>query len=216
MCVYTFNQTQGRGQIGRFWYSGSEKNISLSYLIHFREIPVSSHFSLNMAICLTLRDFIAGFVPEQELKAKWPNDIYINNKKIAGLLIQNQLRNKSIVSSIIGVGLNVNEKSFPDQLAHATSLYQQTNTDYKLISMIKDMSVFFLARLEYYLSDYSELKENYIKALWGLDEEHCFKDLQTESFKGIIRGVNTEGKLIVESVYGIQSYNNHEIELILE
>jgi len=70
--------------------------------------------------------------------------------------------------------------------------------------------------LEHYLSDYSGLKENYIEALWGLHEEHSFKDLQTESFKGIIRGVNTEGKLLVESVYGLRSYNNHEIELLLE
>lgn len=216
MCVYTFNQTQGRGQIGRFWYSGREKNISLSYLIHFMDIPVSRHFYLNMAICLSLRDFISKLVADHEVKAKWPNDIYINNKKLAGLLIQNQLRNKSIVNSIIGIGLNVNEDTIPESLPHATSLYLQSGTEYNLISVIQDLSAFFPKRVQYYLSDYSALEANYIQALWGLNEEHSFKDLQNVCFKGFIRGVNTEGKLIVESLYGIRSYNNHEIELVLE
>lgn len=184
--------------------------------MHFRDLPVSRHFSLNMAICLTVRDFIAGIVDDQEVKAKWPNDIYIKNRKIAGLLIQNQLRNKSIARSIIGIGLNVNEKKFPDNLPHATSLFQQTDTNYKLITLVRDMSVFFPVRLEYYLSDSLDLEEHYKKALWGIHEEHHFKDSQSKRFKGIIRGVNTEGKLLVESVHGLRSYNNHEIELILE
>ena len=215
ICVYSFNQTQGKGQIGRFWFSDVDKNISLSLFLPFSALPVKSHFILNKSICLVLRDFIASLLPQLQVKIKWPNDIYINNKKIAGILVQNQLKSHFISESIIGFGINVNQEVFPHDLAHATSLHKLTNQYYPLTKLVFELSNSFADSLQKYLSSEDKTNKQYLSHLWGLNQKIRYSTSNEAALQGTILGVDEDGKLMVDLNGQIQLYNNGDINVIL-
>ena len=105
-CIYTAYQSAGRGQIGRYWHSETGKNILISYILYPKDLKIADQFMLNIIASLAVRDVVDLFC--LNVKIKWPNDIYVDDKKIAGILVQSVLRNNTIKATIIGIGLNVN------------------------------------------------------------------------------------------------------------
>jgi BirA family biotin operon repressor/biotin-[acetyl-CoA-carboxylase] ligase len=114
-------QPEGRGQQGTRWHSSPGKNLLVSYYFRPDFLPLPDVFRLNEAFSLAVADTVAAFVP-QEVRIKWPNDIYVNGEKIAGLLIENSIAGNRISSCILGVGLNVNETAFPPGIPNPVSL----------------------------------------------------------------------------------------------
>ena len=114
-------QTQGRGQRGSVWSSNSGENMLFSLFLSTEILSVNDQFLLSQFVSVSLIQMLRNIGLNAEVK--WPNDIYINNKKVAGILIENQLSGYTLKSSIIGVGLNVNQKLFEN--ISATSLYNE-------------------------------------------------------------------------------------------
>ena len=119
-------QYDGRGQIGRFWESEEGKNITCSIILKPTFLRAHDQFYLNMAISLAICDLIDSFLADTKSKTyiKWPNDIYVDDEKIAGILIQNSIMGKYISSSVIGIGININQTKFSEDIPNPTSLKQ--------------------------------------------------------------------------------------------
>ncbi len=118
-------QTKGRGQRGNKWSSRSGENITASFYIEPDFLSVEEQFYLSMIIALSVRETIVHYIDECEnIKVKWANDIYYKDKKIAGILIENSLKGHSISSSIVGIGINVNQTIFDEKLPNPVSIKQ--------------------------------------------------------------------------------------------
>lgn len=213
--VYTFDQKAGKGQFGRKWFSDAFKNISLSYFTSHKNLPVHRHFILNKSISLALIHFLKDTYPQLDFRIKWPNDIYINDRKAGGLLVQNQLRSKYIVSSIIGMGFNVNQDVFPPELPNPTSLLLESKKKSNLINTVFKLSQVFPSYLDHYINHNSQRDELYYRLLIGYKTIKSYRDSDGHEFKGRIEAVDDNGKLII-SVEGTQKTFNHgELKLLI-
>jgi BirA family biotin operon repressor/biotin-[acetyl-CoA-carboxylase] ligase len=195
-CIYTDYQSAGRGQIGRFWHSSAAKNLLTSYIFYPNTLIAPDQFFLNMISGLAVRDVVALFC--KHVKIKWPNDIYVSDKKIAGILVQNILRGNHIKATVIGIGLNVNEVSFPSEIPNPTSLILECGIQ----SQLTDIRQLLSSKLEYY---YLKLKANqlgwltdqYVDCMYKRLEYSSFINPEGSVFNGEILGVDTQGKLII-------------------
>ena len=145
--IWSLNQTDGRGQHKSIWYAEPNKHLAYSAFLCFKNLRFEWIYSINSATSLAIINTLSHFgVPN--LTVKWPNDILSGNKKICGLLIENQLNNKKI-KSIIGIGINLYQESFNiDKLPNATSILIETNKMVKLDDFLKQVSI----NLEKFLS----------------------------------------------------------------
>ena len=215
-CIYTFGQTAGRGQIGRFWYTGKDENLATTYLWNSVKLKAKEQFVLNMSFTLAIHDFLSKYIKE-ELCVKWPNDIYVGNKKIAGLLIQNVLRSDMISSSIMGVGININQDIFPDYIPNPTSLSNVTGQKYDLSQTLSELTHCVQERLsQLYLPsfNYKKLRAAYHVLLYRKNVISNFK-IDSKIVSGIVKETTSEGKLIVELEEGLQTFNFREIGFVI-
>jgi len=132
--VFTPNQTAGKGQRGNSWVSEAGKNIILSIVFYPEFLPLTQNFLLSEAVALGVKDTLDGYL--SDVAIKWPNDIYFGDKKIAGILIENEITAEKITNSIVGIGLNVNQENFVPEARNAISMKQilGTDTDIKKLS----------------------------------------------------------------------------------
>ena len=141
-------QTSGRGQGDHKWHSEAEKNLLFSILLKEPSITSNEAFAVSAISALALVEVLSNY--GIEAKIKWPNDIYVGDKKICGLLIEHSLRGSSISWSIIGVGLNVNQTEFPSDLPNPTSMAIQSGVQNSLKDVLDDFLNIFSRRLEEY------------------------------------------------------------------
>ncbi len=204
--VVTDHQQAGRGQRGNSWESAAGLNLTFSTVLKPAFLAIPQQFLLNVIASLALTDLMTEDGIE-DIRIKWPNDLYINSKKVAGILIENQLSNTKISSSIVGIGLNVNQEIF--HYENATSLRSVTRRDY----VLSDVLIHFLAHLEArYLKlrsgNHQQLLEEYEASLYWRYERHTFYS-EGENFEGVIMGINHAGQLLVDAAneercFGIQ------------
>ncbi len=190
-------QLQGRGQMGAKWESESGKNLTISVLKKNKQFPISNQFLLNICVSLAVLDTLKGLsVPD--LTVKWPNDILSGTSKICGILIENMIIGSQIQTSIIGVGLNVNQQAF-DTLSNASSLKlllgRTLNLEEVLHEILNNLKTNF-QRLEE--GHNNELWHRYESKLFRKDKPSTFKDAHGNSFMGFIRKISPQGKLVVE------------------
>ncbi len=134
LMVYTYNQTAGRGQRSNKWESAANKNLSFSLILSKLLPTIDQQFILNSVFSLGILRFLSEFDLE-EIQIKWPNDVWVNQKKISGILIENSIQRNVLREVIVGIGLNVNQTKFPDNIL-ATSLKLETGVDYDLDEML--------------------------------------------------------------------------------
>ncbi len=211
--ISTYNQQAGRGQIGSSWESAPNRNISLSVILYPNFLQPTQQFELNKAISLAVRSFLAKNL-SAEVFIKWPNDIYVQDKKIAGILIQNSITSNNIKSSVVGIGINVNQKFF-ETAPNATSLSAQTNNFFDLNTLRLEL----FAALEYYYlklksGSFSNLNTIYLERLLNYNNEALYEDVQGERFLGTIVGVDDLGKILIVINGEKRSFNIKEIQLI--
>jgi BirA family biotin operon repressor/biotin-[acetyl-CoA-carboxylase] ligase len=193
--VVTDHQLKGRGQQGNGWVSESFKDLVFSVFVTLDFFKVSDNKFLNFAVSLAIFDALK----EENIPAisiKWPNDILSGNKKICGVLIENSLKGTEISSSVIGIGLNVNQTSFPDSLKKASSLKLLSGRDFELDKLLKSIVSKLKSKIEILNSkDFQILETEYLNVLHKKNIPTMFKNSQDVLFMGIICGISPEGKL---------------------
>jgi BirA family biotin operon repressor/biotin-[acetyl-CoA-carboxylase] ligase len=196
--VVTENQIKGRGQQGSAWDSEVGKNLIFSVFVAFDALNVLDKKYLNYAVSLAIFEVL-----QQEniprIAIKWPNDILSANKKIGGILIENSLKGSKISSSVIGIGLNVNQTRFSSTLEKASSLKLTSNRTFNLEQLLEDMVVSLQSKIALLnTKDFSSLESSYLRVLYKKNTPTMFKDRKGVLFMGIIRGISMDGKLQVE------------------
>jgi len=212
-------QYEGRGQIGRYWESEEGKNITCSTILHPTFLQAHDQFQLNMAVSLGLHDFISHFLTEkdQNVGIKWPNDIYVNNEKIAGILIQNTLKGKFINSSVIGTGININQIKFSDHVPNPTSLSKLLNSDIDIELAFQWLFRFMTKRyLQLTAGQVSLLRKEYLECLYKIDIWSSYMNEDNAIFNGKITGVDEIGQLTIEMEDGkSQSFAFRELKFVI-
>lgn len=194
-------QNAGRGQRGNVWFSGEGANLTFSIFLK-PELKAAKQFRISQITALS----IVKFLEKHDIKAsvKWPNDIYVQNRKICGILIENTLRGDSIIHSIIGIGLNVNQESFPQEIPNPTSMLMETGKTFDLKMLLEDYIRSFRQMITERLSeDTKDTDLEYQEYLWRKDEEYSYRDMRTGNiFIGRITGISETGCLSVQKKEG--------------
>ncbi len=194
-CIITNNQTSGKGMGRNKWHSEPNLNLIFS-LVYFPDFLLASNqFALNKTVALAVSDLLKQLLDKENIFIKWPNDIYINDKKGAGILIKTSVQYQTINWAIIGIGININQKSFPEYLPNPGSVIQ-----YKKIEIDLDNTLnIFLAIFE---KRYNQLKtgqtslidREYLNRLYQLNIASDYI-VRGEKIKATIKGVNQFGWL---------------------
>jgi BirA family biotin operon repressor/biotin-[acetyl-CoA-carboxylase] ligase len=193
--IITDNQTNGRGQRGNTWISEPYKNLTFSLILHPTWINIQVSFLLNMITSIGIYRTLSTCIPD-ELSIKWPNDIYYQNKKIGGILIENLIKQSKVRASVIGIGLNVNQTSF--NLPNVSSLLLTCGHEFNLSDLL--VQLIHNIQTEYRLlaqGGIKSLQENYLKTLYWVHEQRTFQD-KTGYFRGVIQGVDALGRLAIQ------------------
>lgn len=214
--AYTLFQTSGKGQRGNSWESEKGKNLTFSTLLHSLQLDASSQFIISEIISLAILNVLNK--ETSSISIKWPNDIYWQDKKIAGILIENDLMNTIIYRSIIGVGLNLNQETFTSKAPNPVSLKQITGKTYDIENILRQI----LEQINIYLTDLeSETKRNlihneYKSSLFRKEGFYSFKDNQDILFCAEIVNVENSGRLVLKTEDGqLRKFLFKEITYIL-
>ena len=189
-------QTNGRGQMGTVWDSQDAKNLTFSVFKDVSFVNIAQHFYISMAVSLAVYEALNS-LGIKKIKVKWPNDILSENKKIAGILIENVIKLNVITGSVIGIGLNVNQTDFSD-LPSATSLLllsgQVYDLDEVLDTVLRQIDIHFknLKNMQFIM-----LKSRYESHLFRKNKPSTFKDAEGSVFLGYIVGISDFGNLLV-------------------
>jgi BirA family transcriptional regulator, biotin operon repressor / biotin---[acetyl-CoA-carboxylase] ligase len=215
--IYTFHQTQGRGQRGNYWQAEEGSNIAYSAILKPNFISASDAFSLYILSALTVYDVLAHLLhhSQNDIKIKWPNDILINGKKIAGILVETSIQNNLLLAAVVGIGLNINQSQFTD-LPMATSLKQITGKHYHLKEIV-DLLCIHLEKnyLKLKNGHFNELKDLYLTHLFKRNERQLFR-IQNKEETFLINGISNEGLLQLKDLQNnILNLGIKEVEWIL-
>lgn len=212
--VVTDHQTAGRGQRGNSWEAKPAQNLTFSLILKPNFLAATEQFWLNMAISLGLYDTLSLLL-ETPVRIKWPNDIYVDNKKLGGILIENILQGQNIAWSVIGIGLNVNQTEFT--YSTATSLQQQAPLpdNYDLSGVLRALSESIEQRyLQLRSNQRDSLKTNYLQTLYRYQEEAYF-DRDGQRFRGVITGIDSVGRLAIAVDGQLQYFNFKEVSFVI-
>lgn len=204
-------QSAGKGQAQNTWFSTEGNNLLASIICKNIHLKATELPKLNMLVSLAVHSCVDVFL-QNNTTIKWPNDILVNEKKIAGILIETMLQGEYIKNVVIGVGINVNEEVFPDELPQACSFFTVSNKYYDLDTVL----ITLVDQLDSQLSklkhvDFVDVKEEYERLLFGLDTKRYFRTAHNR-VEGKIKGVNASGQLCVEIDNELKTFNNKEIE----
>ena len=207
-------QTAGKGYDNNSWESKSGENLLMSMIIYPDFLDISKQFSLSMAIALGIVDFLEEFIPDQELFIKWTNDIYVGEKKISGIMINNEVMGDHFEHVIAGIGVNVNQTVFSKDIPNPISLKMIRNTDFDPELLCVILTKKLLDRLKLLKTDPSEIKEDYHAFLLGRGDWRNFI-FQDEKITAKIIGVNEYGRLMLETKSGSIDCDLKEIAFVL-
>ena len=206
--ILTDEQTAGRGQRGTLWSSLSGVNLLMSVYFEPANLSVENQFYLSKLVALTIVDYLKSKGLNAEIK--WPNDIYVKGKKIAGVLIENQLSGSNVKSVIIGIGFNVNQTDFGD--LNATSLKLECSNfvpiDEALFGLIQSFN-----KNEGLLTNFDLIDSIYHSNLLGLNEERLFL-VNGNRIYGIIKSVSQEGKINILMNETLNCFDLKEIKFV--
>lgn len=202
--VLAFEQTAGKGQRGNIWKNEPHKDLTFSFLINKPDIRSEFVFYPLAATALGVYHFLSKRLPHKKVEIKWPNDVLVNGNKICGMLLENTFSGNQISKMIIGIGLNVNGKNYPDTRFPATSLVlegePETPPEDILLQLIPHLNAAF-----------DKLRENpgfllnaYNQVLFGKHHDVSIQEqdsitrarIERVDSKGILHLINQDGKKI--------------------
>ncbi len=209
LAIYTFNQTQGRGQYGNSWNLSVNQNLAFSIAIPVDRISIRDQF-INFRTAEVVANFLA-IMTKTPVEIKWPNDLIIHNKKVAGILVEKKTM-EGTPYFIIGIGLNVLQADF-QELSKAGSLFTQTGMSFQLHDIAQELYEYLLNQLLEKVSE-AHVLEEINHRLFKKDKISVFS-LNGMRQNGIIKNVDDEGFLWVELENdGLKNFYHKEIELL--
>jgi BirA family biotin operon repressor/biotin-[acetyl-CoA-carboxylase] ligase len=207
------SQYAGRGQQNNHWHSEPGKNLTFSLLLKPSFLSVVQQFDLTRVVSLGIINALEPFLGDK-VKVKWPNDIYYEDKKLGGILIENTLQGNQIKNSVVGIGLNINQEVFPLDVAKAVSVKQILHRDYDLKFILSEICKNIEALyLKLKTGHFEHVRSAYLDRLYWLNEDKMFK-VNGLVFKGSITGVKGNGLLVVNNDSGASEFNQKEIEFL--
>lgn len=207
-------QTAGRGQIGSKWESPEGQSLSLSVILYPHFLLVRKQFELNIVAALAVRDALMSFA-SSEVVVKWPNDVYLGSRKVAGILIQNQIAGQQLQYSIVGTGININQPEFSPELPYATSLLMDTGERQELDTVASHYLHALEQRYLQLRSGTSRLKRDYYGCLLGYQEKRTYRLPNGDEFEAEAAGIDELGHLLLRLPGGgLQAYALKEVSLV--
>lgn len=211
--VVAYSQTAGRGQRGNSWESAPGKNITMSLLLRPANIVASNQFIISQAVSVAIVKVLRRHLSSGRVSVKWPNDIYVDDRKICGILIENTLSGKSIDYSIIGMGINVNQQEFLSDAPNPVSMYQLTRLEYdikKLVREFTDEILLTFAGVDEVSAGQCEIPEShlditkeYASMQWRNDGYYPYHDnIRDVDMMGAIESVAPTGHITLVTLEG--------------
>jgi BirA family transcriptional regulator, biotin operon repressor / biotin---[acetyl-CoA-carboxylase] ligase len=206
-----YEQTTGRGQLKNVWESEPGQNLLFSIVLFPGFLEIRQQFMLSKVVTLGIYKALSKYV--DSLKIKWPNDIYAGNQKLGGILIENSIMNGLLKSSVVGIGLNVNQTVFYSDAPNPVSLQLLTNQHYDCAVILTEI----LSGIDGYYSllrqgEEEAIDQEFTSVLYRLNEKHYYK-AEGEFFEGEIIGVNEIGQLLIRTDDGkVRGFHFKEVE----
>ncbi len=192
-------QTAGRGQRGKTWYTGRNMNLALSAVLEPVHLRPTDIFLVSAAVAVAVRNWLNNYVPGCLIK--WPNDIYIHDKKIAGILIENVIRGNKWKYAVAGIGVNINQEGFDPQLAHAVSLAMLTGKQYDIFQLGRELSACLETAWKTLKHNPEQVTDSYNEYLYCKDKTVTFLDGNRE-FSAVVKYVTPSGELVASGSEG--------------
>jgi len=210
------HQFAGRGQNNNVWESKPGENLTFSIYLNPTFLAVNQQFELNKAVCLGIIDYL-NLIIGDEFKIKWPNDIYYQDKKIGGILIENITKGYQLKDSVVGIGLNINQKEFGDLNNRASSLSKILHQNYDLDKLLAQICQSIEKRyLQLKAGKLQLLHDDYLKRLFRINELHQY-NIENQNFEGIIKGVTPTGRLTLQLLGGkLMDLDLKEVKFIFD
>ncbi len=206
-------QTSGKGQQQNGWHSERGKNLIFSLLLLPDFLSPENSFFLLCVISLGVIKPLQTLLGDQ-VRIKWPNDIYYRQKKLGGILIENLLAKRSIRHSVVGIGINVNQEVFPAHLPNPISMQQILNKNWVIKEVLSQICAGIeMEYLKLKAGKFDEIKQEYLQNLYGLGQELPFQTKE-KTFTGKIFTVNHLGKLGIQQENKTQFFDLKEIRFI--
>ncbi|MDL2304552.1 biotin--[acetyl-CoA-carboxylase] ligase [Bacteroides sp. OttesenSCG-928-D19] len=189
-------QTAGRGQVGNYWESEAGKNLTFSIFLCPTDVPANRSFVISEMASLSVKYTLDKYIPD--VSVKWPNDIYYQDRKIAGILIENTILQNKITQSVIGIGLNVNQTHFCSNAPNPISIAQITEQVCDRMPILEDFRSLFAEQTERLDSSCFDVMHNdYLYAIYRKDGYHRYCDANG-IFEAVMRDIEPTGHLILE------------------
>ncbi|MBR5695986.1 MAG: biotin--[Paludibacteraceae bacterium] len=216
LVIWSDFQTEGKGQISNVWESEAGQNLTFSMLFFPSCVSASEQFLLSQFVSLGIVDYLRNHVGLSDVTIKWPNDIYWKNKKICGILIENLLVGSSISHTIVGVGLNVNQKKFLSDAPNPVSMAMATKRTFNLeVELPKLVDCIKARYLQLIKNDFSTIRAQYFNSMYHGDSFYYYTD-DKGSFAAKIDSVANDGILSLRLVDGeVRKYAFKEVTFIV-
>ncbi len=210
-------QTAGKGLGNTAWHGEANKNLSLSLLLKPHFLPPGKQFTLNKCIALAIHKTLIELCTGHTFTIKWPNDIYFDDKKIAGTLIENRILGHLFETCIVGVGININQTVFPADIPNPGSLKMITGKNLDLNICLQALLENIHQHYELLINGQEDfINQSYLENLLGYRQQLSFRKGET-IFRAMIVGVNEYGKLILKNDHGrINEYGMKEVVFLQE
>lgn len=208
-----YEQSGGRGQMKNRWESEPGSNLTFSIVLFPAFLDIKSQFMLSKAVTLGIHRALNKYV--DRLSIKWPNDIYAGDGKLGGILIENSIMNNRITSSVVGIGINVNQSRFYSDAPNPVSLSMLANETFDNETILSEL----LSGIDFYYSllaqnEEERINREFLSVLYRFNEKHWFQD-QQEQFEGEIAGINETGQLMIRKSNGkMMEYYFKEVEFL--
>ena len=192
--VSTDEQTAGKGMGSNGWESEVGKNLTFSLALDMGFLPAERQFLLSEAVPLGIIEVLDTLLPSEKLSIKWPNDIYFENRKLAGILINSTIKANMMDISIIGIGLNVNQMKFQDWPTHPISLKMVTGKEYDLKPLLEQIAERILIKVQQLQSTPISIEKDYLKRLFRY---RTWADYEVEGkvLRLFMTGIDSFGRL---------------------
>ena len=205
-------QTDGRGQFGRVWLSAPDTHLAMTIIYKPTDLRPAELPTLSMKVSLGIVHALKKIDPSLHPLIKWPNDIYVDGKKLAGILIENALAGVHVQHSIIGIGMNINESSFPAQIPNAVSLLMLTGIEIDPLHIAETIRKSVMTILE---STPSDWKATYDESIYGKTKSNLFES-GNDRFYASVEDVSLEGAIVLRLVNGeVRKYLSHEVKWVV-
>ena len=192
--VSTDEQTAGKGMGRNGWESEVGKNLTFSLALGMGFLPAERQFLLSEAVALGIIEVLDTLLPSEKLSIKWPNDIYFENRKLAGILINSTIKANMMDVSIFGIGLNVNQMKFQDWPTHPISLKMVTGKEYDLKPLLEQIAERILIKVQQLKSSPTSIEKDYLKRLFRY---RTWADYEVEGkvLRLFMTGIDSFGRL---------------------